>query len=211
MVFTPLLASATTGTIEARSVAVHITSIQKALHEPQNQYIAARCGAQRGRRLPCLPRPCLHAHGLPSCPLSPLASACASQLAGQRRAPTRSAFHSHPLLPLSASFPPAACTPPPPLSVPCPFIPQRAGRVPGAPRGGGRQRGRRALLRALRQTGGVHGVAGGLLVAWAAGTVWPAGTACRRLATVPAWGRMAGWRGKAPARLPRPAHPLPFG
>ncbi|GBF90543.1 internal alternative NAD(P)H-ubiquinone oxidoreductase, mitochondrial-like [Raphidocelis subcapitata] len=42
MVFTPLLASATTGTIEARSVAVHITSIQKALHEPQNQYIAAR-------------------------------------------------------------------------------------------------------------------------------------------------------------------------
>lgn len=39
MVFTPLLASATVGTIEARSVAVHITSIQKALNEPQNQYL----------------------------------------------------------------------------------------------------------------------------------------------------------------------------
>lgn len=39
MVFTPLLASATTGTLEARSVAVAITSIQKALFEPQNQYM----------------------------------------------------------------------------------------------------------------------------------------------------------------------------
>ncbi|KAI8463743.1 MAG: hypothetical protein J3K34DRAFT_526753 [Monoraphidium minutum] len=39
MVFTPLLASATTGTIEARSVAVHITSIQRALFQPQNQYL----------------------------------------------------------------------------------------------------------------------------------------------------------------------------
>ena len=39
MVFTPLLASATTGTIEARSVAVHITSVQKALLQPQNQYL----------------------------------------------------------------------------------------------------------------------------------------------------------------------------
>lgn len=42
MVFTPLLASTTTGTIEARSVAVHIMSIQKALHEPQNQYLPGK-------------------------------------------------------------------------------------------------------------------------------------------------------------------------
>ena len=38
-----LLASATTGTIEARSVAVHIMAIQKALHDPQNQYLPAKC------------------------------------------------------------------------------------------------------------------------------------------------------------------------
>lgn len=39
MVFTPLLASTTVGTLEARSVALHITTIQKALHQPQNQYV----------------------------------------------------------------------------------------------------------------------------------------------------------------------------
>lgn len=39
MVFTPLLASTTVGTLEARSVALHITSIQSALHQPQNQYV----------------------------------------------------------------------------------------------------------------------------------------------------------------------------
>eukprot|EP00877_Chromochloris_zofingiensis_P007537 jgi/Chrzof1/3036/Cz12g09060.t1 len=40
MVFTPLLSSTTVGTLEARSVAVHIATIQKAIHEPQNQYLA---------------------------------------------------------------------------------------------------------------------------------------------------------------------------
>jgi hypothetical protein len=39
MVFTPLLASATVGTLEARSVAVHVKAIQPAIHDPQNQYI----------------------------------------------------------------------------------------------------------------------------------------------------------------------------
>lgn len=39
MVFTPLLASTTVGTLEARSVALHITTIQKALKQPQNQYV----------------------------------------------------------------------------------------------------------------------------------------------------------------------------
>jgi len=39
MVFTPLLASTTVGTLEARSVTLHITSIQSALHQPQNQYV----------------------------------------------------------------------------------------------------------------------------------------------------------------------------
>jgi hypothetical protein len=43
MVFTPLLASTTVGTLEARSVALHITSIQKALQQPQNQYVQV-CG-----------------------------------------------------------------------------------------------------------------------------------------------------------------------
>lgn len=38
MVFTPLLASTTVGTVEGRSVAVHITSIQKALFHPQNNF-----------------------------------------------------------------------------------------------------------------------------------------------------------------------------
>jgi hypothetical protein len=42
MVFTPLLASTTVGTLEARSVALHITSIQKALQQPQNQYVQVR-------------------------------------------------------------------------------------------------------------------------------------------------------------------------
>ncbi|GFH22072.1 pyr_redox_2 domain-containing protein, partial [Haematococcus lacustris] len=41
MVFTPLLASTTVGTLDPRSVAVHITDIQKALFWPQNSlYIA---------------------------------------------------------------------------------------------------------------------------------------------------------------------------
>jgi NADH:ubiquinone reductase (non-electrogenic) len=46
MVFTPLLASTTVGTLEARSVALHITTIQKALKQPQNQYVQVRCGRQ---------------------------------------------------------------------------------------------------------------------------------------------------------------------
>lgn len=45
MVFTPLLASTTVGTLEARSVALHITSIQSALHQPQNQYVQAEAKA----------------------------------------------------------------------------------------------------------------------------------------------------------------------
>ncbi|WIA14591.1 hypothetical protein OEZ85_003105 [Tetradesmus obliquus] len=45
MVFTPLLASTTVGTLEARSVALHITSIQKALQQPQNQYVQAEATA----------------------------------------------------------------------------------------------------------------------------------------------------------------------
>lgn len=45
MVFTPLLASTTVGTLEARSVALHITSIQAALHQPQNQYVQAEANA----------------------------------------------------------------------------------------------------------------------------------------------------------------------
>lgn len=41
MVFTPLLASTTVGTLDPRSVTVHLTQINKALNEPQNQlYIA---------------------------------------------------------------------------------------------------------------------------------------------------------------------------
>lgn len=43
MVFTPLLASTTVGTLDPRSVTVHITQIQKALHQPQNQYYMASC------------------------------------------------------------------------------------------------------------------------------------------------------------------------
>lgn len=39
MVFTPLLASATVGTLEARSVALHVTAIQRALHLPQNGFV----------------------------------------------------------------------------------------------------------------------------------------------------------------------------
>jgi NADH dehydrogenase FAD-containing subunit len=46
MVFTPLLASTTVGTLEARSVALHITTIQKALKQPQNQYVQVRPGQQ---------------------------------------------------------------------------------------------------------------------------------------------------------------------
>lgn len=46
MVFTPLLASTTVGTLEARSVALHITTIQKALHQPQNQYVQVGEGAK---------------------------------------------------------------------------------------------------------------------------------------------------------------------
>jgi NADH:ubiquinone reductase (non-electrogenic) len=42
MVFTPLLASCTSGTLQARSVAVHIMGVQSALHEPQNQYLPGR-------------------------------------------------------------------------------------------------------------------------------------------------------------------------
>ncbi|KAF6256151.1 pyridine nucleotide-disulfide oxidoreductase-domain-containing protein, partial [Scenedesmus sp. NREL 46B-D3] len=45
MVFTPLLASTTVGTLEARSVALHITTIQKALQQPQNQYVQAEATA----------------------------------------------------------------------------------------------------------------------------------------------------------------------
>eukprot|EP00775_Hariotina_reticulata_P010169 gene10167-10329_t len=45
MVFTPLLASTTVGTLEARSVALHITSIQKHLQDPQNQYVQAEATA----------------------------------------------------------------------------------------------------------------------------------------------------------------------
>jgi NADH:ubiquinone reductase (non-electrogenic) len=41
MVFTPLLASTTVGTLDAKSVAVHIAAIQKAITQPQNaMYIA---------------------------------------------------------------------------------------------------------------------------------------------------------------------------
>ncbi|GMH42376.1 hypothetical protein BSKO_10295 [Bryopsis sp. KO-2023] len=41
MVFTPLLASTTVGTLDPRSVAVHVTQINDALYKPQNQlYIA---------------------------------------------------------------------------------------------------------------------------------------------------------------------------
>jgi NADH:ubiquinone reductase (non-electrogenic) len=46
MVFTPLLASTTVGTLEARSVALHITSIQSALHQPQNQYVQVCMGTE---------------------------------------------------------------------------------------------------------------------------------------------------------------------
>jgi len=45
MVFTPLLASTTVGTLDARSVAVHITDIQKALFMPQNQLFIAEAKA----------------------------------------------------------------------------------------------------------------------------------------------------------------------
>ena len=38
MVFTPLLTSACVGTLDLRSVAVPITSLQKHLREPQNNY-----------------------------------------------------------------------------------------------------------------------------------------------------------------------------
>lgn len=41
MVFTPLLASTTVGTLDPRSVTVSLTQINKALYRPQNQlYIA---------------------------------------------------------------------------------------------------------------------------------------------------------------------------
>lgn len=43
MVFTPLLAATTVGTLDPRSVTVHVTQIQKALHEPQNQFYMASC------------------------------------------------------------------------------------------------------------------------------------------------------------------------
>ena len=41
MVFTPLLTSACVGTLEFRSVAVSIMSLQKHLREPQNNYFLA--------------------------------------------------------------------------------------------------------------------------------------------------------------------------
>lgn len=41
MVFTPLLTSACVGTLDLRSVAVPITSLQKHLREPQNNYFLA--------------------------------------------------------------------------------------------------------------------------------------------------------------------------
>jgi hypothetical protein len=50
MVFTPLLASITSGTLEARAVALNITSIQRALHLPQNQYVQVRQGPPPGWR-----------------------------------------------------------------------------------------------------------------------------------------------------------------
>ncbi|KAF8061375.1 NDA1 [Scenedesmus sp. PABB004] len=45
MVFTPLLASTTVGTVGTRSVALHVTTIQKALHQPQNGYVQAKATA----------------------------------------------------------------------------------------------------------------------------------------------------------------------
>lgn len=45
MVFTPLLASATTGTVETRSVAVPLTDIQPALRHPSNNYVPAKATA----------------------------------------------------------------------------------------------------------------------------------------------------------------------
>ena len=45
MVFTPLLSSATVGTIESRCVAVNITDIQKALFQPQNNLYIAQASA----------------------------------------------------------------------------------------------------------------------------------------------------------------------
>lgn len=45
MVFTPLLASTTVGTLEPRSVAVHILDIQKALFQPQNSFYNAEAVA----------------------------------------------------------------------------------------------------------------------------------------------------------------------
>ncbi|CAD7695202.1 unnamed protein product [Ostreobium quekettii] len=41
MVFTPLLASTTVGTLDPRSVTVHVTQIQRALYLPQNQFYVA--------------------------------------------------------------------------------------------------------------------------------------------------------------------------
>ena len=41
MVFTPLLASTTVGTLDPRSVTVHVTQIQRALNDPQNQFYVA--------------------------------------------------------------------------------------------------------------------------------------------------------------------------
>ena len=41
MVFTPLLTSACVGTLEFRSVAVPVMSLQKHLKEPQNNYLLA--------------------------------------------------------------------------------------------------------------------------------------------------------------------------
>lgn len=45
MVFTPLLASATVGTLEPRSVAMHVHDIQPALFLPQNQLVVAEAKA----------------------------------------------------------------------------------------------------------------------------------------------------------------------
>ncbi|KAI3436606.1 hypothetical protein D9Q98_006023 [Chlorella vulgaris] len=55
MVFTPLLASSTVGTIEARSVTVPIVDIQPGLQQPQNFYYAAECKAvhQEDRLVEC--------------------------------------------------------------------------------------------------------------------------------------------------------------
>ncbi|KAL4857936.1 Internal alternative NAD(P)H-ubiquinone oxidoreductase A2 [Chlorella vulgaris] len=75
MVFTPLLASSTVGTIEARSVTVPIVDIQPGLQQPQNFYYAAECKAvhQEDRLVEC----CSGEAARISIPLySPLALLC---------------------------------------------------------------------------------------------------------------------------------------